>query len=225
MKPLSDCLLYTFVDTGYLHGRRPEDVARMLCDGGADLVQLRAKRATAAEVRDLAGAILPVTRACGVRLVINDHPKLALELGAEFCHLGQEDFFAAGHTHIAELRQLLAKEAEERDPGELRFGLSTHAPGQCRRAIAAGADYVAIGPVHATPTKPAARPVTLEYVRWAAANVAIPWFGIGGVNEETLEAILEAGARRVCVVSAILNDPDPARACARFKKRLVSASS
>ena len=102
----------------------------------------------------------------------------------------------------------------------LQIGLSTHAPAQAQRASAAGADYIAIGPVFATGTKPGAKPVTLDYVRWAAANVAVPWFAIGGINLENLDDVLMAGAKRVCVVSAILNAPDAAKACAEFRRRL-----
>jgi thiamine-phosphate pyrophosphorylase len=98
--------------------------------------------------------------------------------------------------------------------------LSSHAPEQAQRAVAAGADYIAIGPVYATGTKPAARPVTLEYVRWAADNVKIPWFAIGGINLRNLDEVLAAGARRICVVSAILNAEDVAKACTGFRRRL-----
>ena len=105
---------------------------------------------------------------------------------------------------------------------QLKVGLSTHAPAQAERAVAAGPDYLAIGPVFATRTKPMAKPVTLEYVRWAAANVKIPWFAIGGVNLHTLDEVLAAGAKRVCVVSAILDAPDIAKACAEFQRRLAS---
>lgn len=211
MKPLADCKLYTFVDTAYLHGRSPELVAQQLCDGGSDLIQLRAKNSSPDEIRRMAEKILPVTRRANVGLVINDHLDIAREIGADICHLGQEDFFDAGHKHISELRIV--------DCG-LRVGLSTHAPAQAQRAIEAGADYVAIGPIFATGTKPTAKPVTLEYVRWAAANVAVPWFAIGGINLETVDAVLEAGASRICVVSAILNAPDVAGACREFRRRL-----
>lgn len=81
-------------------------------------------------------------------------------------------------------------------------------------------DYIAIGPVYATGTKPTAKPVTLEYVRWAAANVNIPWFAIGGINLRTLDEVLAAGAERVCVVSAILNAPDVAKVCAEFPRKI-----
>ncbi len=215
MKPLADCKLYTFVDTAYLHGRAPELVAQQLCDGGSDLIQLRAKTSTTAEIRAMAEKILPVTRRAGVGLVINDHLEIARAIGAEFCHLGQEDFFDAGHQHVSELHL---------PHSELRIGLSTHAPAQAQRALAAGADYIAIGPIYATGTKPAAKPVTLDYVHWAATNATVPWFAIGGINLQTLDAVLAAGAKRICVVSAILNAPNVAKACAEFKLRLISGN-
>jgi len=160
----------------------------------------------------MADAVLSVTRAAKVGLVINDHLIIAQELGAEYCHLGQEDFFERGHRHISELL-----------PGDIEIGLSSHAPAQAERAMAAGAAYIAIGPVYATPTKPAANPVTLDYVRWAAANVQVPWFAIGGINLENVDEVLGAGARRICVVSAILHSPDIARTCQKFKQRLGSS--
>src|SRR5208283_4969191 len=162
MKPLADCRLYAFIDTAYFHGRAPEVFAQQLCDGGADLIQLRAKKSTPDEVRQMAEAILPVTQQAQVGLVINDHLDIARETGAEFCHLGQEDFFDAGHKHVSELKTQNSK---------LKIGLSTHSPEQAERALAAGPDYIAIGPVFATGTKPTAKPVTVDYVRWAAENV------------------------------------------------------
>ena len=215
MKPLADCRLYTFVDSAYLAGRDPRDLARALCDGGSDLIQLRAKDWPEAKVRQVAQEIHPLTQAAGVRLVINDHPEIARDLGVEFLHLGQEDFFDAGHTTVDAFRQQLGAP-------DLPIGLSTHAPEQAQRAIDAGADYVAIGPIFATPTKPTAKAVTLEYVRWAAKNVKVPWFGIGGVNFENLDEILAAGATRICVVSAILNAPNVAETCRTFRERLPS---
>lgn len=211
MKPLTDCRLYAFVDTAYLHGRTPEVLAQQLCDGGADLVQLRAKNSPPDEIRRMAERILRITQRVDVGLVINDHPEIARDLGAEFCHMGQEDFFDAGHTHVSQLSPPAFR---------LKTGLSTHSPEQARRALAAGPDYLAIGPIHATGTKPGAKPVTLEYVRWAAANVTVPWFAIGGINLENLDDVLTAGAKRVCVASAILNAPDAAKACAEFRQRL-----
>ena len=215
MKPLADCQLYTFVDTAYLHGRAPELVAQQLCDGGSDLIQLRAKNFPPNDIRRLAEKILPVTRRANVGLVINDHLDIAREIGAELCHLGQEDFFDAGYTHVSEIQDAKSKTL---------IGLSTHSPEQAQRALAAGPDYIAIGPVYSTGTKPMAKPVTLEYVRWAAApqsGVNIPWFAIGGINLRRLDDVLAAGAKRICVVSAILNATDVMKACSEFRHRLM----
>jgi thiamine-phosphate pyrophosphorylase len=212
MKPLAQCRLYTFIDTAYLRGRDPAEIARQLCQGGSDLIQLRAKNHTPEEIRRLAAVILPILREAGVGLVINDHHDLARELGADLCHLGQEDFFDAGFTRATELTP----------PA---IGLSTHAPEQATRALAAGPAYVAIGPVYATGTKPGAKPVTLEYVRWAASHVTIPWFAIGGIDLGNVGEVLGAGATRICVVSAILNAPDIAESCREFKKRVSQSQA
>jgi len=218
MTALDRCRLYAFVDTAYLAGRPAGEVARQLADGGADIIQLRAKNHSQEQIRKLAGEILPVTRAAGIPLVINDEPRLAFELGAEYCHLGQEDFFDAGWRHVGELwGKLGCATAGRQLPG---VGLSSHAPAQAQRALQAGPAYIAIGPVFATATKPGATPVTLEYVRWAAENVRIPWFAIGGINLSNLEQVLATGARRVAVVSAILCAPDVSAACREFKRRL-----
>jgi thiamine-phosphate pyrophosphorylase len=211
MKPLPDCKLYSFVDTACLSGRAPEIVAQQLCDGGSDLIQLRAKKSTPDEIRRLAEKILPITKRANVGLVINDYVDIAADLDAELCHLGQEDFFDTGHKHVSEFKIQNSK---------LKIGLSTHAPEQAKRALAAGPDYLAVGPVYSTGTKPTAKPVTLEYVRWAAVNISIPWFAIGGITLENLGDVLAAGARRVCIVSAILNAPDVVKTCAEFRRRL-----
>jgi thiamine-phosphate pyrophosphorylase len=209
MKSLGDCRLYTFVDTAYLNERDVGDVTAQLCDGGSDLIQLRAKNSSAQEVERLAERILPITRAAGVWLVINDFSDVAAKVGADLCHLGQEDFFDAGFISVAQVCG-----------GRVSIGLSTHAPEQAKRAMAARPAYIAIGPVYATGTKPTAKPVTLEYVRWAALNVKIPWFAIGGINLQTIDHVLAAGATRICVVSAILNAKDIAAECRQYRTRL-----
>ncbi|MBN8247329.1 MAG: thiamine phosphate synthase [Verrucomicrobia bacterium] len=211
MKPLAECRLYAFVDTAYLSGRLPAEVARDLCDGGADLIQLRAKGSTPGAIQRMAETLVPITHAAGVRLVINDHPEVARSVGAEVCHLGQEDFFDPGGTTVAHLRN---------PEGPTEIGLSSHAPAQALRAAASGADYVAVGPIFPTGTKPGRPAVTLEYVRWAAAHLRLPWFAIGGITLDNLDAVLNAGATRICVVSAILNTPDVAQSCREFLRRL-----
>jgi thiamine-phosphate pyrophosphorylase len=211
MKPVSECRLYGFVDAAYLHGRPPELVAEQLCSGGVDLIQVRAKGAPVDVIRQLARAVQAVARPAGVGLVINDHFELARELGADFCHLGQKDFFGAGFQDVDQLR------AGSSSP---RVGLSTHRPEEAQRAVNARADYIAIGPIYATATKPTAAPVTLDYVRWAAGNVTTPWFAIGGITITNLDQVMAAGARRICVVSDILNAPNIAARCREFKIRI-----
>jgi thiamine-phosphate pyrophosphorylase len=210
MKTLHACRLYSFIDTAYLHGRAPAAIAEQLCSGGSDIIQLRAKGSTPEEVLRMAEEVLPIVHKAGVPLVINDHPGIAKKVGADLCHLGQEDFFDAGFL----------KAADVTGDSKLGIGLSTHAPTQAVRAIEAGPDYIAIGPVYPTGTKPTAKAVTLEYVRWAAANVTIPWFAIGGINLRNIDEVLAAGATRICVVSAILNAHDIAGACQEYRKRL-----
>jgi thiamine-phosphate pyrophosphorylase len=214
MRPLDQCHLYTFVDTAYLHDRKPELIARQLCDGGSDLIQLRAKNCGRDEIRRMAETILPITERANVGLVINDHPSIALAVGAPLCHLGQEDFLEAGFSHVPQLSM---------PSSGLQFGLSTHAPDQARRAAAAGAAYLGIGPVFPTGTKPGAKPVCLDYVRWATTHVTSPWFAIGGIHLGNLDEVLRAGARRICVVSAILNAPDIVKACQEFRERIISS--
>jgi len=214
MKSLTDCRLYGFVDTAYLDGRDPAWLAEQLCVGGADLVQVRAKGGSESEVRELVRKVLPVTTAAGVWFVLNDHWELGCELGVPCVHLGQEDFFDAGYRTVGDLP------AKGHRPV---VGLSSHAPEQFRRAEEAGADYVAVGPVFPTGTKPGRAAVTLDYVRWAAANARKPWFAIGGITTANLGEVLDAGARRVCVVSAILRSPDVRAATAEFSRRCAAA--
>jgi thiamine-phosphate pyrophosphorylase len=197
------------VDTAYLNGCAPEFIAQQLCDGGADLIQLRAKNSSFEEIRAMAESILPITTEANVGLVINDHLSIARAVGAELCHLGQEDFFGRS-----------ADIPVHGSVPNLQIGLSTHSPDQARKAMAVGPDYVAVGPVYATATKPGAKPATLDYVRWASINVQLPWFAIGGINLTNVRDVLAAGAQRICVVSAILNSDDVAATCRKFKKHL-----
>ena len=213
---IAQAQLYAFVDTAYLHGRDPTSIVRQLCEGGADLIQLRAKGESTETVRLLAEKLLPITHSFNVPLVINDHLEVAQTVSAPICHLGVEDFFGSGYEAISQLPR-------PAHGGHMPLvGLSTHSPDQARKAVGAGAAYIGVGPVYPTDTKPTAKAVTLDYVRWAARNVVIPWFAIGGIHLDNLDDVLAAGARRICVVSAILNQQDLAHACQQFKSRLPS---
>lgn len=176
-------------------------------DGGVEVLQLRAKDLEARAILELGEGLKALCARYRVPLVVNDRPDLAAILEADGVHLGQ------GDLSVAQARRFFAG----------WIGRSTHAPEQARReqtALEGGGGYLSVGPVWETPTKPG-RPATgLAYVRWAAQNLRVPWFAIGGIDEHTLPGVLEAGARRVAVVRAILDAPHPQRVAARMRRWL-----
>ena len=182
------------------------DVVAPAIAGGVDVVQLRDKDAPDDELRAAAHAVRDVCRASGVPFVLNDRPDLALECGADGVHLGQDD---------APVERVRA-EAGDR----LAIGLSTHSPEQIAAAEESSADYFAVGPVHATPTKPGRPVVGLGLVRHAAATASKPWFAIGGIDPGNAHEVAAAGARRVVVVRAIRDAADPEAAARALRAAL-----
>lgn len=183
-------------------GVRP-DLAALLeaaVRGGVDLVQLREKRLPDGELLTALEEARAVTRRLGVPLVVNDRPDLAVLVGADFVHVGQDD---------------LPVEAVRRFG--LPVGLSTHSAEELERAEA---DYVGVGPVFSTPTKEGRPAVGLEYVRHAASHARVPWFAIGGIDETNVANVVAAGARRIAVVRAIGEAEDPERAAATLRAAL-----
>lgn len=176
-------------------------------EGGVELLQLRAKGLEAQAILALGEKLRELCRRYRVPLVINDRPDLATLLEADGVHLGQ------GDLGVAQARRFFTG----------WIGRSTHEPEQALReqaALEGSGGYLSVGPVWETPTKPG-RPATgLEYVRWAAHNLQLPWFAIGGIDEHTLLRVLEAGARRVAVVRAILDAPHPEQVAARMRRWL-----
>jgi thiamine-phosphate pyrophosphorylase len=182
---------------------------RAALDGGVDVVQLRMKDAEDDAVLREAAWMREACAAAGVPFLVNDRPDLAARAGADGVHVGQDDL------PVAEARGAVGA-------GRI-VGLSTHAPAQLAAAARAAPDYVAVGPVHATPTKPGRPAAGLGYVRHAAAAApaTLPWFAIGGIDADTIGAVVEAGARRVVVVRAITEAADPAAAAAALRAALL----
>jgi thiamine-phosphate pyrophosphorylase len=181
-----------------------------LATAGVDIVQLRAKDA---EARDILRAGEPIAAACArasIPFIVNDRPDIALALGADGVHLGQNDL------PVAVARRIL---------GTSIVGRSTHTPSEVDDVVAAGdADYFALGPVYETPTKAGRPAVGLDLVRYAAAlETVLPWFAIGGIDEDNVDDVVEAGARRIVVVRAITDSPDPVAAARRLRARLDAA--
>ena len=202
---IASCRLYGFIDTAYLAGRQPGAVTQELIAGGVDVIQVRAKEMSHAQRVELARAV--VTAAHDVPVIVNDDVAAARETGAAGVHLGQEDYAAVTRDQLTGLSII---------------GISTHTLAQARQAARDGADYIGVGPVFATGTKPGVPPVGVELVRQYANEIKIPFFAIGGITMQTLDAVLATGATRVAVVSAILNVPDVAAAAKAFKEKLTA---
>lgn len=174
-----------------------EDFLEAILSAGCDVVQLREKHAEAGDLLGWGEMFADAARRHGALFTVNDRPDVALALGADGVHVGQNDLPPRW------ARAVLGPDAI--------VGLSCHSADQQDHAPPE-ADYVTAGPIHATPTKPG-RPATgLDLVRHAAATVDRPWFAIGGLDEATLPAVVEAGARRIVVVRAVTEAQDPAAA-------------
>jgi thiamine-phosphate pyrophosphorylase len=206
---IASARLYGFIDTAYLGKRDPADLTRALIDGGVDVIQVRAKDLRHSRRVALTLAVLQVARPAHVPVIVNDDIDAAFETGADGVHLGQEDWSA-----------IPTAERNARLAGLETVGISTHTLEQAMIAERDGADYIGVGPVFATATKPGVEPVGLGLVRQVARRVATPSFSIGGITLDNLDQVLKAGARRVAVVSAILTVPDVRKAAAAFKQRL-----
>ena len=172
--------------------------------GGVDVVQLRDRRAGEAELEAAGKLYRRLASEHGALFIVNDDPDLALALGADGIHVGQDDM------PVAEVRARVGE--------DLLIGLSTHSPEQFDAGLESEADYLSAGPVHETPTKPG-RPATgLDLIRHAAAAAgSTPWFAIGGLDADTAPAAVAAGAQRIVVVRAIRDSHEPRGAAERLR--------
>jgi thiamine-phosphate pyrophosphorylase len=208
-----------FICDAHPGGRLLPEVLKAAIAGGVDIVQLREKRLGDEPLTGLARQAAELCRERGALFIVNDRPAVAHAAGADGVHLGQDD------TPVAQARELLGSDA--------LIGLSTHAPVEIDAACRlggdgdnlGGADYIGVGPVHATPTKPG-RPATgLALVRHAAAQTALPFFPIGGIDAGNAASVIAAGATRLAVVRAIADDADPERAARELHALLTGADT
>jgi thiamine-phosphate pyrophosphorylase len=193
-------------------GRELADVLRPALAGGVDVVQLREKRLGDDQLLEAAAAARGVCRELGALLIVNDRPDLARESGADGVHVGQEDM------PIGEVREVVGP--------QMLIGLSTHTRQEIDAAAPEAADgtplvdYIGVGPVHETPTKPGRPAVGLKLVRYAAAHAREPFFALGGLHAGNLSATLDAGARRAVVLRAIADAEDPELAARTLRAML-----
>lgn len=203
---LSPAFLYAIVDTGYVEPDRVPHVTEQLVLGGVDVIQLRSKKLPLAAIADLGKKMREAIPFAGPLFILNDHPGLVPEIGADGIHVGQDDL------SVAEARRLAG-------PGVL-VGKSTHSLEQAIAAEKEGADYIGVGPIFATPTKPDYVPVGPDLIGQVAATVRIPQFCIGGIKEDNLRKLRLIGLKRAVIVSGLLQAVDIATACRRIKATL-----
>jgi thiamine-phosphate pyrophosphorylase len=188
------------------------DLERFLAaciEGGVDIVQLREKYLDAKPLAARARLALRVCRGLGVPFIVNDRPDIALDVGADGVHVGQDD------VSPALCRRIVGTDAI--------VGLSTHAPSEWDAAVDEPVDYLAAGPVSATPTKPGRSGTGLDYLRHAAAHAPKPWFVTGGANPDTVPAMVAAGARRFVAVRWLTESDDPGHAARSLRTAIDDA--
>jgi thiamine-phosphate pyrophosphorylase len=188
--------LYAILDLGYVTEDAALRVTTALLEGGADLLQLRAKNHDASTIRRVAGSILPLCKKAEVPFILNDFPELAAELGADGVHIGQED------GPLSHARKIMG-------PGKL-IGRSTHSLDQARAALAEGFDYIGFGPLFPTPTKLGRPGIGLQDIAAMEREVGskVPAYCIGGIKRSNIMKVMAAGARRVVIVSDLLTAHD-----------------
>lgn len=188
--------LYGIVDLGYAPTDKLPEVTRQLLAGGAGLIQLRAKGCQKEDILAWSQELLPLCQAAGVPFIVNDHIDIAVEVGADGVHLGQDD------GPLAEAREQFATSKI--------VGRSTHSPEQAHAALAEGADYIGFGPLFPTPTKKGRPGIGLKNIPTVLNTVGkkIPVFCIGGIKRDNLSIVKAAGAQQVVIVSDLLQAPD-----------------
>jgi len=189
--------------------RNDEFLAAVL-GAGVDIVQLRMKAAPGSEIIAVGRRFARAAAEHGALFILNDRPDLVAVTGADGVHVGQDD------TPVTEARAVVGPEH--------LIGLSTHSRSQIDHAAGAGVDYIGVGPVHATPTKPGRPAVGLELVRYAAEYATVPFFAIGGISPANVVAVHEAGAGRVAVVRALTEAADPARAARTLREAVTGVT-
>ena len=202
--------LYVILDPDAAGGRDLRALLDEVLEGGCRMVQLRDKRTPLAQLYGLAEALQDRCRASGALFVVNDRADLALALGAGGLHVGQDDLPAA------EARRLIPS-------GTAILGVSTHDPAQAKRALADGADYVAVGSIFPTGSKTGFQLVGTALLERLRPEISVPLIGIGGITADNASDVIRAGADGVAVISAVCAAADPRAATGRFMERLERA--
>jgi thiamine-phosphate pyrophosphorylase len=180
-----------------------------VCRGGADIVQLRGKSLHDAELFQLGIGIRKITERHHKLFFVNDRPDIAIAVGADGIHIGQEDL------PVAAVRSLIDKSGRK-----MYLGKSTHSLAQAKKAATEPVDYIGVGPIFKTPTKKTYLPVGIELIRKVKREIRKPFVVIGGIDEDNIDQVLQAGACRVAVVRALFSTEDPQNAAKRLREKI-----
>jgi len=206
VRSLTDAFLYAIIDLGYVNAENAPAILEELIAGEIDIVQLRGKNRSLDELSALAEKLL--TMSANIPLIANDHAEIAQRVQVQGVHVGQDD------ATIEKVRAQIKR--------PIVVGKSTHSIEQAVAAEREGADYIGFGPIFSTPTKPDYSPIGLAQIREVHERVSIPIFCIGGIKSENLTQVIAAGAKRVVIVSGLLQANDIAgyaRACKELLRR------
>jgi len=187
---LNDARLYGIIDLGYVEESDVTHVAEQMIEGCVDMIQLRGKGKSLDELTGYAARLHEITARSSTPLIVNDHAEIARRVPVEGVHVGQDD--------------VLIEVARRKVGRAVLIGKSTHSLEQALAAQREGADYIGFGPIFATPTKPDYAPIGLTNIRRVYAEINLPIFCIGGINIDNLQSVIDAGAKRVVMVSALL---------------------
>jgi thiamine-phosphate pyrophosphorylase len=200
--------LYMVCRNAHERHQLPElpELVRGAIAGGVDIIQLREKDLAEEALAELATASAALCAQLGALFIVNDRPEIARDAGADGVHVGQDDM------PVAEVREIVGR--------DMLIGLSTHAPGEIDAVDPALVDYIGVGPIHETPTKPGRPAVGLELIRYAAAHATVPFFAIGGLHAGNVAEAIDAGASRLCILRAISDAADPERAARELRDAL-----
>ncbi|HEY9419725.1 MAG TPA: thiamine phosphate synthase [Candidatus Udaeobacter sp.] len=207
LRKLSECQLYGILDLSYVENSDAVPAAEGMIEGGVDLIQLRGKERPIEELVDLASTLHELTVRSSTPLIVNDYVEIAIRVPVEGVHVGQDD------DAVAAVRRRVDR--------EILVGKSTHSIDQALAGQREGADYLGFGPIFATPTKPDYQPIGLKEIEDVHRDVVLPIFCIGGIKIDNLKDVITAGARRVAIVSGLLQAPDIAK-YARTCKNLLN---
>jgi len=200
--------LYVILDRAIAGDRDLADIAEDIIDGGADLIQLRDKVSSDSKFLKTAKSLRKITRKRRVLLIINDRADIAIASDSDGLHIGGDDL------PLAEARRLIGKDKI--------IGISTHSLQEALLAQENGADYIGVGPIFKTASKPDLKPIGPDIVSQISAHIDIPAFFIGGIDLNNLDEITGRGGKSIAVASAILNMTDISKTVRTFKETLLN---